>query len=304
MGFFNLIRRLFGGGSSSAEKYGAGRGVDELARRIGLGADELRNVRPTYRRFTIPKRAGGKRTILAPDDRLKAVQRTILRRLLRRLSCHPAAVGFERDHSIVSNALCHVAQAVVVRMDIKDFFQSTPADRVERYFRRIGWNADAARLLVRLCTYDGGLPPGAPTSPRLSNLVNYNLDARLAGLAETCHAVYTRYADDMTFSFETDDAAAIHCVIGMTKYIVGQEGYTLHQGRKLRIYREHNRQVVTGLVVNERVNLPRRTRRWLRSVAHHLATGRPATVTAAQLDGWRALHHMIATQRGDGQADS
>lgn len=150
---------------------GSGFGVAELARRSKVDAKELQRVAPGYREFFIAKRNGRRRRILAPDDELKRLQRTILRRLLGRLKAHPAAMGFERGRSIVSNALAHRRQDVVVRLDVVDFFASTKAQRVRRYFRRIGWNRPAANLLTHLCTYQGGLPQGAPTSPRLSNLV-------------------------------------------------------------------------------------------------------------------------------------
>jgi hypothetical protein len=201
-------------------------------------------------------------------------------------------------------------------MDLKDFFPATRARRVRAYLRKVGWNRPAADLLTRLCTFEGGLPQGAPTSPRLSNLVNYRLDARLTGVAtrrrlfnprtagrleeRPVGATYSRYADDLTFSFPTDDPAVVRYVVRLTKYIVGREGYELHLRRKLRVLRRHARQQVTGLVVNARVNLPRRTRRWLRAVEHRLATGRPATLTPARLAGWRALREMVARQAAEG----
>jgi RNA-directed DNA polymerase len=290
---------------------GKGHGVGELARRLGMSEEALRAVEPAYRKFSIAKRGGGWRKILAPDDKLKIIQRRILRRLLGRLKCHPAATGFERGQSIVTNARSHVGRAVVVRLDLKDFFTSTRAKRVHVYFRRIGWNRDASQLLVRLCTYEGGLPQGAPTSPRLSNLVNYRLDARLTALAANprirnlrtgqlsparLSATYTRYADDLTFSFTDDDPKAIRNLIIRVKRLVAGEGYQLHLQKKLRIRRRHQRQLVTGLAVNERVNLPRAKRRWLRAVEHHLASGRQATLRPAQVAGWRALMSMIARQ--------
>jgi RNA-directed DNA polymerase len=289
-----------------------GRGVDELGRRLGLTVEELLAVPITYREFAIPKRSGGSRTISAPDGPLKGLQRRIRRRLLARLECHPAATGFERGKSIVTNARPHAGKAVVVHMDIKDFFPSTSVERIRRHFRGLGWNREATELLLRLCTHRGGLPQGAPTSPRLSNLVNWRLDARLSGLAAKFGATYTRYADDITFSFDADEPTVIHAligvtkpttvhaVIGMTKHIVAREGYALHQRRKLHIRRRHNQQLVTGLVVNERVALPRRTRRWLRSVEHHAARGLPTTLTPAQLAGWRALRAMVAKQSAAG----
>src|SRR5205814_1273721 len=127
--------------------------------------------------------------------------------------------------------------------------------RVERYFRHIGWNAEAAALLTKLCTYRGSLPQGAPTSPRLSNLVNLRFDARLAAIANGRGLSYSRYADDITFSGNVTSPNAstpgrFNDVIHLTKVIAQDEGYALHTEKKLRIYRRHDRQIVTGIVVN------------------------------------------------------
>src|SRR5262249_39474417 len=187
-------------------------------------------------------------------------------------------------------------KAVVVRMDIRDFFGSITSDRVQRYFQRIGWNKEAAKLLTSICTYQGALPQGAPTSPRLSNLLCCRLDSRLTGLAKRYGATYSRYADDMTFSWDEDNSHNIHAVTHLGDLILSDEGYELHWRKKLHISRRHDRQIVTGLVVNERVNLPRRTRRRLRAIGHHHKTGRPATLTPAQLAGWQAIESMIKKQ--------
>jgi len=287
MALGDFLRRLVSGP-------GKGLGVEELARRLGLSPEELQAVQPAYREFTIPKRAGGSRRIAAPAPDLKQLQRRILQRLLSRLKAHRSATGFERGQSIVTNALVHARKPVVVRMDIKDFFGSTSTKRVEAYFRAVGWSGEAARLLTRLSTHEGSLPQGAPTSPRLSNLVNVRLDARLSALARKLGAAYTRYADDITFSFPAEDRSAIGAAIVTTKRVLADEGYALHQKRKLHIRRRHQQQLVTGLVVNDRPRLPRSTRRWLRAIEHHVATGRDATLTAAQLAGWRALQSMVA----------
>src|SRR5690606_20323819 len=118
------------------------------------------------------------------------------------------------------------------------------AERVRAFFRRIGWNNAAARVLMELCTHAGGLPQGAPTSPRLANLVNYRLDARLAGAARTFGATYTRYADDLTFSLARDDRVAVQSLINLVKITVEDEGYQLHMKRKLHIRRRHEQQRV------------------------------------------------------------
>jgi len=317
MGLWDSLKQLFGGAGAEHNAYrgssqppdgrpvgASGRAVkagklgsDELARRLGVSLDQLLAVPTGYQEFAIAKRSGGRREIAAPIEPLKALQRTILRRLLTRLRSHPAATGFERGHSIVTNAAAHAGAAVVVRMDLRDFFPNTSARRVEDFFRRIGWDAESAALLTKLCTHKGALPQGAPTSPRLSNLVNTAMDARLAALAGSVGGVYTRYADDMTFSFDATARSDTAAIIRSTKPIVREYGYKLHQGKKLRIRRRHQCQLVTGLVVNERPALPRATRRLLRAVEHRLATGGPATLSEEQMQGWRALQQMIETQR-------
>jgi len=287
---------------------GRGHGVEELARRLKIDADALARIEPSYQEFSIPKRSGGKRTIEAPSPELKSVQRQILRRVLGRLRAHPAATGFERGSSIVRHARQHQGRAVVMRLDVKDFFPSTTATRLRRYFRRIGWNRPATAILLRLCAHKGRLPQGAPTSPRLSNLVNYRIDARLAGMASRLGAVYTRYADDITLSFDHEDHAKVHYLQRFVRKVLLSEGYVLHTRKKLSVRRRHHRQLVTGLVVNERVNLPRPVRRWLRAVEHRSRTAQPPppnspeplrarkkpTLTPQQLEGWRALQGMIA----------
>lgn len=265
---------------------------------------ELRSIPVGYRRFDIPKRSGGYRTIFEPQEELKRTQRLILRRLLKRLNAHTRAHGFERGRSIVTGALPHERKSVVVRMDVRDFFGSTKAARVRDYFARLGWNADAAQLLTRLCTHEGSLPQGAPTSPRLSNLVNFKLDARLDALARRFGADYTRYADDMTFSFADDEHVSfvegeherLGSLIRAVKKILREEGYELHTRKKLQIRRRNQRQLVSGLVVNERVALPRSVRRRLRAIEHRASKGLETTLTPAQLEGWRALNRMVSTQ--------
>jgi retron-type reverse transcriptase len=283
-----FLKFLFGDRSRGA-------GVDELARRLGIVENDLLKIQPSYQKFAIPKKSGGTREILAPSKELKVIQRRILSRLLARLAVHPDAKGFRRGHSVIHNALPHTGKAVVIRMDLKNFFSSTKSRRVEAYFKKIGWNGDAAALLTKLCTWQGALPQGAPTSPCLSNVVNYKLDARLAGLAKKHGAAYTRYADDITFSLAQDSHTGI---VSATKQIVADEGYELHVHKKLRIRRKHQQQRVTGLVVNHKVTLPRKTRRWLRAVEHRLKNGEQATIDATQLAGWKSLRQMIQKQAG------
>lgn len=286
MGLGDALKRIFS----------SGHGVRELARRLGMVQEDLAPIMPAYEAFEIHKLSGGMRRILAPEASFKEFQRRVLRRLLGRLKAHDAAHGFERGRSIATHARHHVGKALVVRLDLQDFFPSTSEKRVKRYFRVVGWDRKAATLLTRWCTWDGGLPQGAPTSPRLSNLVNRRLDARLAALAAALGGTYTRYADDLTFSFGEEADVLVERLVRTVTRIALDDGYVVHRRKKLHVMRRHDRQTVTGLVVNDRVALPRSTRRWLRAVEHHVRTGAPASLTEQQLDGWRALQRMVREQ--------
>lgn len=277
---------------------GWGRTVEDLARRLGIEPGRLRDTVPAYREHHLPKRGGGRRRLLIPDDDLKSLQRRILRRILARLRCHPAATAYRKGLSIVDNARPHSGKAVVVKLDLVDFFPSLSADRVDRYFRFIGWNREAAALLTRLCVHDNGLPQGAPTSPALSNLLMNGFDHRLSRrMARWKDASYTRYADDITLSFRKDSPRKIRGMVQFVVRLSRSHGLRVHVGRKRKFLRRHQQQRVTGLVVNDKARLPRRVRRRLRAIEHHARTGRTPTLTEAQLRGWRALVAMIERRR-------
>ncbi len=279
-------------------QFDPGHDVDELARRLDLPKHAILTTPLDYHEFSIKKKSGKLRRISAPNPDLKFLQRRLLRRLLQRLKTHGLATGFQKGVSFVDNAKCHQSQAVIIRIDLIDFFTSTSEDVVHQYFRQIGWNRKAAELLTKLTTINGGLPQGAPTSPKLSNLVNFWFDFRLAELAEQHSAIYTRYADDITFSLSED--VAVHALVGKLLSLIRKAGYRPHLKKKFDIRRRHQRQIVTGLVVNERVNLSREKRRWLRAVEHRMDLanaggyfGPDPTLTEEQFAGWKSLRKMI-----------
>jgi len=242
---------------------------------------------------------GGRRRLLIPEPALMRMQRRILRRLLGKLRAHPAATGFEAGKSIVHNAAPHLGQRVVIKMDVVNFFPSIHEMTIAAYFQRVGWNHEAAKVLARLCTHEGALPQGSPTSPRLSNLTLFAFDTRLARHVRLRKGAYTRYADDITISFPKDYPRRIRGTIQYVRKLAAAFGLTVHTRGKLRVLRPHQQQLVTGLVVNRKLQLPRRQRRRLRAMEHHLRAGRTATVSELSLSGWRALEHMIRRQDGE-----
>jgi RNA-directed DNA polymerase len=275
-----------------------------------------------YTRFTIPKQDGAERSICAPKDSLRWVQRKILRKILDGLPVHDAAHGFVRGRSTVSNASRHCGAEVVVKFDLEDFFPTIHYYRVMGLFASLGYPIEDARfgtgdtsrqiaaVLARLCIYTpdpqawgtGSLPQGAPTSPAISNLICRGLDARLAGLAAKTGAVYTRYADDLTFSFRKA-AIAIGRFRWWVDQICHQEGFLVNQ-RKFRVVRSSQRQIVTGIVVNDSPHVPREERRRFRAMLHNCrqkgvasqASGNPGF--RDYLRGFASYLHMVSPEEG------
>ena len=206
-----LARRLFAAPAPATEAVSPG--LYRLSRLLRLPPSTLLGfqspgrpeARYHYRPFRQAKRNGGRRRIYAPSPDLKEIQRALLHRYLDQLLVHPAATGFRRGFSVADNARVHLGQAIVVTADIEDFFDSTPVHRVWAFFRAQRWDITATAILTGICTFRGALPQGAPTSPALSNLVNVPLDEALSALAWRSGGLYTRYGDDLTFSWPIDD---------------------------------------------------------------------------------------------------
>lgn len=290
--------------------------VPERELREWLGSTPMWARGYGYSTFTIPKRRGGTRTIEAPDEKLKALQRLILHRLLNPLPVPEAATGFVVGRSIVDNARPHTESAVVINIDLADFFPSITANRVEAAWRALGWGAEAAGVLTRICTNENHLPQGAPTSPALSNLVCRHLDARLAALVDKRDGAYTRYADDLTISLPDFGrnkrlrphrsgqvrARPARGVVGRqllthVKAIIEAEGFKIQMKKKVRVQRAHQRQTATGLVVNQAVNLPRETRRLIRTMQHHERLGKLDAAGQRRLRGLENFQKMVEEQR-------
>jgi RNA-directed DNA polymerase len=261
--------------------------TEALVKLLGVESEEslVRFTRPgtargsAYVAFEVPKASGGKRPIHAPKAPLKEIQRKILKEILAPLPVHKACHGFVQKHSTVTNAKPHLGAAVVVKTDLRDFFPSVHYRRVRGFFLQLGYKEEVATLLTRLTTFrpqlpdgtvvwPGALPQGAPTSPALANLVCRRLDQRLAGLAKKAKAVYTRYADDLTFSFPEPPEISLGRFLWWVDQICQQEGFAEHPGKR-RILRRASQQRVTGLVVNTSLSVPRAARRRFRAILHN-----------------------------------
>jgi len=237
---------------------------------------EHREILQHYAYHWRQKRAGAWRLIEAPKPRLKLYQRRILDEVLNHLPPHDAAFGFVAGRSCADAAAKHAGEHVVITVDLRDFFLSTPLRRVHAVFRCLGYPHAVARALTSLCStstprrigaehfdHEGcqrhlsrHLPQGAPTSPALANLAALSLDRRLTGLARRFDARYTRYADDLTFSGDEMLHARANAFLKAVETIACDEGYALNAA-KTRIMPRHTRQTVTGIVVNDHINVAR-----------------------------------------------
>jgi hypothetical protein len=295
--------------------------ADELHAFLGVDPATLRTLmRPgtapgsAYVEFEVPKAKGGTRRLAAPRGPLRKIQRKLLDEILAKVPNHDAAHGFVAGRSTVSNARPHVGAQLVVKTDLVDFFPTVHYHRVAGVFGALGYSGAIASVLAAITTYrpkladgrvvwPGMLPQGAPTSPALANLACRRLDVRLAKLAAKYGATYTRYADDLTFSFAKTPEFSIGRFLWWVDGICQQEGFIEHAGKR-KLLRAKTQQRVTGIVVNQDVHVPRRDRRRFRAILHNIekrglaseAKGRADF--AAYLAGYAAYVQMVQPELG------
>lgn len=309
------------------------RDARHLAELLGMTVSRLRwlayhrevDTGTHYRTWMVPKRTGGQRLISAPRPVLKKAQRWIARNITEHLPVHGAAHGFLAGRSTRTNASPHHGSRMLIKLDIKDFYPTITQRRVRGIFRKAGYNEQVATVLSMLCTEapreeidlrgcthyvaigPRSLPQGAPTSPSLTNTLSRRLDARMSALAHKLGYRYTRYADDMTFSWHDRDTgkARVGLLLRIAEGIIASEGFQMH-GKKTRVLRVGRRQQVTGLVVNPApvdapvARVPRKTLRRLRAAIHNRKQGKPGKPgeTLQQLKGMAAYVYMTDPAKG------
>lgn len=237
---------------------------NHLVQLVGFPASDIIqfmfNKERVYRIIEIPKRTTGTRTLTVPIERLKLLQRWILDNILNRIPMSSHAKGFRKGASIVQNASLHVGKECVIGLDIKDFFPSVKSTVIYKIFRYYGYTKQLASIFTYICTLEKGLPQGAPTSPLLANLACRKLDKRISSLFRDLPVDYSRYADDITIS---GDLYITGYLVTIRK-IIEDEGFTINEN-KVRIQYSNQRQVVTGLLVNRKLGVPKEMVRQLRS---------------------------------------
>jgi RNA-directed DNA polymerase len=255
-------------------------------------------------------RARGARLLEMPKPRLREAQRRLLRHLIRAFPLHPAAHGSVTGHNVLSAVTEHAGRPILVRCDLRAFFPSVTSARVTGLMRSTGLDDEASSVVAGLCTAvvpasvrhelrghpafadwptsrllaAAHLPQGAPSSPGLANAIAFSLDHRLAALAESLSARYTRYVDDLVFSGPSN--LPLRALLRGVSEIAAAEGFRLNQ-RKTFVRRCGSRQKVLGVVVNDRPHIDRRELDELRAILHncrrHGVRGQSRGRSAAEL---------------------
>ncbi|MGE8556707.1 MAG: retron St85 family RNA-directed DNA polymerase [Chryseobacterium jejuense] len=262
-----------------------------------------------YHIFEIPKKSGGKRKISAPKPQLKFFQQWILENILNKISVGEAVHGFTVKKSIVTNAERHLGKDIIINIDLQDFFPSISYKRVKGLFSKLGYSEQLSTIFALACTQahteealldgvkyfvhkgDRFLPQGSPASPAISNIIAYKLDKRLQGLALKLGFVYTRYADDLTFSTNEANEGNVNKLLYFAKQIIKGEDFTVHPD-KLHIMRKKHQQKVTGIVVNEKLNVERQKLRKFRALLHNIE------VNGWQNQTWGKAFHLVNAIEG------
>lgn len=159
-----------------------------------------------YKVYTIPKRDGSPREICHPSRTLKAVQRWLMRNLLSVAPTHPSAMAYEKGRNIRQNAMAHAGSSYTLRLDFENFFPSFTSSSIEYFLRKLSLENNLSltendiQFSVKIFTRLGRLTIGAPSSPKLSNVMLFDFDEIVSDYAIENNLIYTRYADDIFIS--------------------------------------------------------------------------------------------------------
>jgi len=224
-----------------------------------------------YRKFSIKKSDKTDRIIKEPLPLLKEIQVWILENILNYIPSSIYTKAFKKNFSIKDNARFHQNQNIVICMDIKDYFGSIKEFKVHELFYNLGYSKQVSTLLAKLCCLGNSLPQGAPTSPAISNIVTIEMDTELVNLAKMMSSKdynirYTRYADDITFSGKKIDKKYL---INSVRKIIKKYDFELNT-KKTRVLGRNSRQLVTGIVVNKKMQVSRNKRQELRANMYYI----------------------------------
>ncbi len=209
-----------------------------------------------YHVWKVPKRRKGEyREIQAPHPHLKSLQRRLLEGIFSKFPFGPEVTAFREGMSIVDNAQAHSGGVpVVISLDIENFFPSITQARLHGLFGQMGYPNEVCWSLSELVTYRHFLPQGAPTSPCIANIVGaMTFDPEVKALSAANGYVYTRYADDLTFSLKPDaspNPQQITAFVANVVQVLEKHRFYVNSRKTKVMHAASQKQMVTGTVVN------------------------------------------------------
>lgn len=242
-----------------------------------------------YRTFEIAKRNGNKRKITEPLPGLKSIQYWILNNIIKTVPLNKFNNAYSKGKSIITNAKYHTKQRQILNLDIEKFFDNITFDLVFVFFKNLGYNAVVANCLTSLCTLNGGLPQGSPSSPYLSSILTSEIDDKLFAYCRSYNLRYSRYADDISISGNFHPGTIISGVRGILK----QLDFNLNE-RKTKVKQRHQQQIVTGIVVNQALSIRKKELRDIRQIMYYIKKyGIESHVIKIEVNKSNYIEHLL-----------
>lgn len=202
--------------------------------------------------YTKQKKNGALREVWQPSYKIKVIQRWILKNILEKFIVSEHAHGFIKNKSILTNAMTHNydEECWILSLDIRNFFPSITIEQVRRIFLKVGYAEEVSNVLSQLCTINGKLVQGFPTSPYIANIVMKELDDEFHSLAKRCNLRYSRYADDLSFSSIHDKGykKLAKKIVDIVESILWSHNFVLNKS-KTRLMKKNESKKVTGLMI-------------------------------------------------------
>ena len=246
------------------------RELSSIEKDLGFSAKTLyglsNSLEKHYHTVYLPKSDGSKRKLSVPDLILKLVQKSIADNILIQYPISKYAKAYKPGSSIQKNARPHVGKKKILKLDIEGFFDHILYSRVkDTVFYEEKYSESIRILLTMLCYYNDSLPQGATASPAITNIIMYDFDETVGAFCNEKNIAYTRYCDDMTFSGCFDEREIISFVKGELRKL----GLFL-KNRKTAVISASKRQVVTGIVVNEKMNVTKDYKKTIRQEIYYI----------------------------------
>lgn len=276
--------------------------VEKIAKSLGMSYTDISKIIKTaphrYKVYNIPKKNPNKyRTIAQPAREVKLLQNWIIENVLCNYSIHEAASAYITGKGIKDNAMRHVKNNYMLKLDFKEFFPSIiPRDFIaytKRYFHEVYDDKDIEDMCRILFWFNKAerklqLSIGAPSSPTVSNILMFDFDNIINNFCINNNINYTRYADDLIFStMEKNLLKDVELLVRDVCSHLPYPSLKINEDKTLHISKK-NKRIVTGLVISNdnKVSLGRERKRQLRAKIHHYSLGQLDMKEVASLKGY------------------